>query len=100
VKFIATLVNSNKKAIKILKEIPENSVVLFPESVSLNGSTVKKYSLERGLFIIYNSDTNENGKFYISMRGVDEGDEYPYVYLTGETNSGICIQGKDTINLL
>jgi parallel beta-helix repeat protein len=31
---------------------------------------------------------------------VDEGDEYPYAYLTGETNYGDLIEGKDTIRLV
>jgi len=31
---------------------------------------------------------------------VDEGDEYPYAYLTGETNEGQSIEGKDTVRLV
>ena len=31
---------------------------------------------------------------------IDEGDDYPFAYLTGETISGIQFQGKDTINLI
>lgn len=31
---------------------------------------------------------------------VDEGDEYPYAYLTGETISGDLVEGKDTIRLV
>lgn len=31
---------------------------------------------------------------------VDEGGEYPYAYLTGETINGISFEGKDTINLV
>jgi hypothetical protein len=31
---------------------------------------------------------------------VDEGDEYPYAYLTGETISGELIEGKDTVRLI
>lgn len=57
----------SKYAKKTLAEVPEDSVVLFPESVSLSGMAVKKYSRDKELFIIYNSDTKENGKRYISM---------------------------------
>ena len=74
-KLISTIVGDSKYAKKILAEIPENSVILFPESLSLSGTIVKKYSQERDLFIIYNSDTKENGKHFISMRGVDNGEE-------------------------
>ena len=74
-KLIATLVGKSKYAKNILAEVPENSVVLFPESVNLSGMVVKKYSKERGLFIIYNLDTKENDKRYIAMRGVDNGEE-------------------------
>ena len=31
---------------------------------------------------------------------VDEGGEYPYAYLTGETNDGQSIEGKDTVRLV
>jgi hypothetical protein len=31
---------------------------------------------------------------------IDEGGEYPYAYLTGETISGDLIQGKDTVRLV
>ena len=31
---------------------------------------------------------------------VDEGDEYPYAYLTGETNDGQPMEGKDTVRLV
>jgi hypothetical protein len=72
---VATLVGKSKYAKKILQSVPENSVVLLPESVSLIGDFVKKISTDRGLFIIYNSDTVENGKKYIAMRGVDNGEE-------------------------
>lgn len=72
---IATLVGKSKYAKNILAEVPENSVVLFPESVSLSGMVVKKYSSDKELFIIYNLDTKENGKRYIAMHGVDNGEE-------------------------
>ena len=72
---VATLVDASKYAKKILQSVPENSVVLLPEAVSLNGSFVKRISSERGLFIIYNSDMVENGKRYIAMRCVDNGEE-------------------------
>ena len=72
---VATLVEASKYAKKILQSVSENCVVLFLESVSLNGSFVKRISNDRGLFIIYNSDTVENGERYIAMRGVDNGVE-------------------------
>lgn len=72
---VATLVEASKYAKKILQSVSEDCVVLFLESISLNGFSVKRISNERGLFIIYNSDTVENGKRYIAMRGVDNGEE-------------------------
>ncbi len=70
---VATLVYNIKKAKEILQEVNKNSVVLFPESVMLLWRTVKYYSEKKNLFIIYNDDTYINGKFHITMRGIDKG---------------------------
>ena len=74
-KFIATIVNDNRCAKKILDEVPNGSITLPPEANILSVLTVKKYSRDKELFIIYNSDTKENGKRYIAMCGVDNGEE-------------------------
>ncbi len=71
--FVATLVYNIKKAKEILQEVNKNSVVLFPESVMLLWHTVKYYSEKKNLFIIYNDDAYINGKFHITMRGIDKG---------------------------
>ena len=70
---IATLVCNRNKARKILKEVPNNSIVLLPESLWLEKYTVNYYSFKKKLFIIYNEDTRINGKHYITMKGVDKG---------------------------
>lgn len=72
-KLIATLVYNRKKAIDILKEIPNNAVVLFPENVNLSFHAVRYYSKKKNLFIIYNDDGRVDGKCYNSMFGVDRG---------------------------
>jgi len=72
-KLVATLVNSVHKAHKILNEIPDNSVILFPELPELEDSYVRKISKEKQLFVIYNHDIRKNGKTYITMKGVDNG---------------------------
>ena len=74
-KFIATIVNDNRCSKKILDEVPNGFISLSPEADISSVSTVKKYSRDKELFNIYNSDTKENGKRYISMRGVDNGEE-------------------------
>lgn len=71
---IATLVSDSRTAYKILREIPPDSVVLIPESVDLNHSKIIKFSRDKGLFIVYNQDTMQNGKRYITMQGVDNGE--------------------------
>ena len=70
---IATLVHNRNKAKRILKEVPENSVVLFAEAVEIPPHIVKYYSQKKDLFVIYNDDYYPNGKSYITMRGVDKG---------------------------
>jgi len=70
---IATLVHNRNKAKKILKEVPNNSIVLFAEAVMIPSNTVRYYSEKKSLFVIYNDDYYANGKSYITMRGVDKG---------------------------
>ena len=67
--FAATLVYNITKVKKILKEVNENSVVLFPESVKIPWHIVKYYSENKKLFIIYNDDTYVNGKYHITKKG-------------------------------
>jgi hypothetical protein len=70
---IATLVYSINKAKKIMKQVPNNSIVLFPESVMIPSYIVRYYSEKKNLYVIYNDDYKVNGKFYITMKGVDKG---------------------------
>ena len=71
---IATLVSDSRTAYKILRDVPENSVVLFPESVDLNRRIVDEFSKKRGLFVVYNDDVKLGGRRYIAMKGVDNGE--------------------------
>lgn len=70
---IATLVHNRNKAKNILKEVPNNSIVLFAEAVMIPSNTIKYYSEKKNLFVIYNDDYYGNGKCHITMRGVDKG---------------------------
>lgn len=72
-RLITTLVAKSKYARKILEEVPNGSVVLFPESVNIPTTIVKKFSKVKSLFIIYNRDIIEKGKKYISMQAISEG---------------------------
>jgi hypothetical protein len=73
VELVATLVYNITKVRKILNEVNENSVVLFPETVRIPWHTIKYYSRRKNLFIVYNDDTYVNGKFHITMKGVNRG---------------------------
>ena len=70
---IATLVYDINKAKEILKQVPKNSVVLFPESIMLPAYIVRYYSKKKNLFVIYNDDYKVKGKYYITMKGIDKG---------------------------
>ncbi len=70
---IATLVHNKNKAKNILKEVPNNSIVLFAEAVEIPSYIVRYYSEKKNLFVIYNDDYYTNGKSHITMRGVDKG---------------------------
>ena len=56
-RLVATLISDRAEALKILREAPNNSVILLPETVSFLSTTLKPYSIEKNLFIIYQSDT-------------------------------------------
>ena len=73
-RLISTLCSSRAGAMKILKAVPHNSIVLFPESVSFLSTTLKPYSIDKNLFIIFNSDIIIDGKTYISMRAINQGE--------------------------
>jgi len=70
---ISTLCDSRAQAIKILQQIPNDSIVLFPESVCFLSNTIIPYSIEKNLFIIYNQDIKINNKWFITMHGIDNG---------------------------
>lgn len=68
---VATMCSKPNQAIDILKEIPNNAVVLFPENVEVSPNMVRYYSKKKNLFVIFNQDYYS----YITMRGVDCGTE-------------------------
>ena len=70
---VSTLCDSRAEALQILREAPNNSVILFPESVPLLSHSIQRYSIEKNLFIIFNNDVVVNGKTYIAMRAIDCG---------------------------
>jgi len=71
---ISTLCNNRAEALQILREAPNNSVILLPESVPLLSHSIQRYSIEKNLFIIFNNDVKIDGKTYIAMRGLDQGE--------------------------
>ena len=71
--FIATLVGNKRSAKTILRDVPNNSVVLFPESLMVPYHIIHYYSRKKNLFIIHNHDTWVKGRFHITMKGVDCG---------------------------
>ena len=72
-RLISTLCDSRAEAMKLLKAVPPNSIILFPESVPLLSTILKPYSTEKNLFIIFNNDVVVNGKTYITMKAIDCG---------------------------
>ncbi|RLF58609.1 MAG: hypothetical protein DRN27_04965 [Thermoplasmata archaeon] len=58
---------------RILRDTPNHSVILFPESTSLLSRTIQRYSINKNLFIIFNNDVIIDGKTYIAMRAIDKG---------------------------
>jgi len=73
-RLISTLVDSTAEALQILKAVPPNSIILYPESVPLLSTILKPYSIEKNLFIIFNNGIIQNGKTYIAMRSIDKGE--------------------------
>ena len=71
---ISTLCDSRAEALQILKEAPNNSVILLPESVPLLSHSIQRYSIEKNLFIIFNNDIIQKGKTYIAMRAINKGE--------------------------
>jgi len=72
-RLVATLIDTRAAAMKILREAPNNSVILLPESIPLLGHSIQRYSIEKNLFIIFNSDIKLKGKTFIAMRSIDCG---------------------------
>jgi len=73
-RLISTLCDSRAAAMQIISKAPNNSVILFPETIPLLSTTIKPYSIEKNLFIIFNSDVVIDGKTYIAMRAIDQGE--------------------------
>jgi predicted amidohydrolase len=73
-RLISTLCDSRAEALKILGEVPEDSLVLLPENVSFLSRTIRQISIKKNLFIIFNNDVVLDGKTYIAMRAIDKGE--------------------------
>lgn len=73
-RLVATLIDDRAAAMQILREAPNNSLILFPETVSFLSTILKPYSFEKNLFIIFNSDVVIDGKTYIAIRAMDKGE--------------------------
>jgi hypothetical protein len=71
---VTTLTGRRKNALKMLKEIPNGSIVCLPERHLITHHEAKKISREKDLFIIYNQDTKINGKCYVMFHGIDNGE--------------------------
>lgn len=74
---ISTLCDSRAQAIKILQQVPNDSIVLFPESVCFMSRKIMPYSVKKNLFIIYNQDIKVDNKWYIAMHAIDQ-DQYRF----------------------
>jgi len=74
-RLVATLIDDRATAMQILKAVPDNSIVLLPETLTMTSKQIIKYSLKKNLFIIYQSDTKVDDKIYVTFRGVDQGKE-------------------------
>jgi len=62
---------------KILREVPCGSVILFPETIELLGKTLVPISKQKELFIIYNQNIKIDGKWFITFHGIEKG-EYKF----------------------
>jgi hypothetical protein len=74
-RLISTLCDSRAEALQILRDVPDNSIVLLPETLTMISKHIIKHSLKKNLFIIYQSDTKVDDKIYVTFRGVDQGKE-------------------------
>lgn len=72
---VATLCENRARALQILREIPDNSVILFPETLTMISKQIIKYSKEKKLFIIYQSDSIIDDEIYVTFRAVYQGKE-------------------------
>jgi predicted amidohydrolase len=72
---VSTLCNNRAEALKILRDVPDNSMIQFPETVQMTSKQIIKYSIEKNLFIIFQSDVKIDDKIYVTFRGVDQGKE-------------------------
>jgi len=76
-RLVATLISDRAAAMKILREAPNNSVILFPETIELLGKTLVPISKQKELFIIYNQNIKIDGKWFITFHGIEKG-EYKF----------------------
>jgi hypothetical protein len=72
-----------------------------PDTVLFLDEMPEKYSLEDvdddgDIDMIFHFKTQECDFSLL----VDEGGQYPYAYVTGETNDGQLFEGKDTVRLV
>ena len=74
-RLISTLCDSQAIAMKILRDVPDNSIVLLPETLTMISKQIIKFSKEKNLFISYQSDTIIDDKVYVNFRGIDQGEE-------------------------
>jgi hypothetical protein len=74
-RLVATLISDRAAALQILRETPNNSVILLPETLTMISKHIIKHSLKKNLFIIYQSDLKIEDKTYVTFRGVDQGKE-------------------------
>ncbi|MFQ6076592.1 MAG: hypothetical protein ACE5Z5_10735 [Candidatus Bathyarchaeia archaeon] len=72
---VTTPVGKIYPAYRILKEVPEGSVVILPECVYVKKDKVEKISRQRGLFVVFNIDPYiENCGVYNAMLGMEKGE--------------------------
>ena len=74
-RLVATLISDRAEALKILRGVPDNSIVLLPETLQMTSKQIIKYSKEKNLFIIYQSDVKIDDKIFVTFRGIDQGKE-------------------------
>ena len=72
---VSTLCSSRAIALQILRDVPHNSIVLLPETLKMISKQIIKYSKEKNLFVIFQSDVKIDDKIFVTFRGIDEGKE-------------------------